>query len=70
MVKDPATGKRVSRTNDASQHKTGDVPHLRIVAQDIWDKAQAIKGSNSKAHVSAFRKKPRILSASNRQDIR
>jgi site-specific DNA recombinase len=31
MVKDPATGKRISRVNDAGEHQAREVPHLAIV---------------------------------------
>nr|WP_237051384.1 recombinase family protein [Magnetospirillum sp. ME-1] len=40
-IKDPATCKRVSRPNPVSEWKYADVPHLRIVDQDLWDRAQA-----------------------------
>ena len=43
MVKDPNTGKRVSRSNPESEWVTEDVPHLRIIAQAIWDKVQERK---------------------------
>ncbi|MBA4774328.1 MAG: recombinase family protein [Rhizobiales bacterium] len=36
MVKDPATGRRVSRVNDASEHETIEAPHLRIVDEGLF----------------------------------
>ena len=39
-IKDPETGKRVSRPNAESEWITQDVPDLRIVADDLW---QAVK---------------------------
>ncbi|WP_342630175.1 recombinase family protein [Nguyenibacter vanlangensis] len=36
-LKDPDTGKRVSRLNPESEWVTQDVPELRIVEQDLWD---------------------------------
>ena len=44
-VKDPATGKRVSRLNDASAWIVQDVPALRIVEQELWDRAKARQGT-------------------------
>ena len=38
--KDPDTGKRVSRLNSRSQWKVVEVPHLRVVDDDLW---QAVK---------------------------
>jgi site-specific DNA recombinase len=39
-VKDPATGRRVSRMNPRGQWVTEDVPDLRIVGQDLWERVQ------------------------------
>lgn len=36
-LKDPDTGKRVSRVNPPEEWVTQDVPDLRIVEQDLWD---------------------------------
>jgi len=40
-VKDPDTGKRVSRPNPESEWVVTDVPELRIIDQDIWDQVKA-----------------------------
>jgi len=40
-MKDPRTGKRVSRLNDADKLVVQDVPELRIVSQDLWDQVKA-----------------------------
>ena len=40
-IKDPETGKRVSRLNPESEWIVRDVPALRIVPQDLWDKVKA-----------------------------
>jgi site-specific DNA recombinase len=40
FVKDPSTGKRVSRMNPPEQWVTEDVPHLRIIDQDLWTRVQ------------------------------
>ncbi|MCU4161631.1 recombinase family protein [Acidiphilium sp. AL] len=41
FIKDPDTGKRVSRMNPQSEWITLDVPELRIIDQDLWDQAKA-----------------------------
>jgi site-specific DNA recombinase len=40
-VKDPATGRRVSRMNPRTQWISEEVHALRIIGQDVWDRAQA-----------------------------
>ena len=39
-VKNPDTGKRVSRLNPESEWITTDVPHLRIIPDDLWSAAK------------------------------
>ena len=39
-LKDPTTGRRVSRMNPRSEWTIAEVPHLRIVPQQLWDKAK------------------------------
>ncbi|CAI2931913.1 Resolvase domain [Aminobacter niigataensis] len=43
-VKDPATGKRVSRLNPESEWIVTDVPKLRIVGDDLWQAVKARQG--------------------------
>jgi len=43
MVKDPDTGKRLSRPNPKNNWQTADVPALRIVSQELFDAAQSRK---------------------------
>jgi len=43
MIKDPETGKRVSRPNPPEKWQIVDAPHLRIIPDDLWDAAQARK---------------------------
>ena len=43
-LKDPDTGKRISRLNDRSAWVVHDVPDLRIVDQDLWDRVKARQG--------------------------
>lgn len=65
-VKDPETGKRVSRLNPESAWIIQDVPHLRIVEGELWQAVKA-RQEGSKADwntgESAFwdRKRPRYL---------
>ncbi|MQX37612.1 recombinase family protein [Roseospira navarrensis] len=40
-VKDPSTGKRVSRLNPEDEWIIQDVPEMRIVDQDLWDRVKA-----------------------------
>lgn len=60
MVKDPSTGRRISRVNDASEHETMDAPHLRIVDQEIFQAAQQRK--DRKEHSLPVVRNRRILS--------
>ncbi|MES9993990.1 MAG: recombinase family protein [Candidatus Thiodiazotropha sp.] len=41
FIKDPSTGKRVTRLNDESQWIRQSMPDLRIVSQELWDAAKA-----------------------------
>ena len=47
FTKNPATGKRVSRVNPESEWQRQDVPELRIVDEDIWQKAQHVRAARS-----------------------
>ena len=47
FVKDPTTGKRVSRANPESEWQRQDAPDLRIVDEDIWQKAQVVRAKRS-----------------------
>ena len=40
-IKDPDTGRRVSKLNDISQWVVHDIPELRIVPQELWDRVKA-----------------------------
>jgi DNA invertase Pin-like site-specific DNA recombinase len=41
FIKDPDTGKRVSRPNPKSEWVNRDVPELRIVDQELWEQVKA-----------------------------
>ncbi len=40
MVKDPSTGKRLSRPNPPAKHRRAPAPHLRIIDKATWEAAQ------------------------------
>lgn len=63
MVKDPDTGKRVSRLNPESEWQVEAVPHLRIVDQEIFDAAQARKVQRGGARPHTMRVEKHLLSA-------
>jgi len=54
-IKDPETGKRVSRLNAEADWIIQDVPDLRIVDQELWDRVKARQGA-LKAKTSAAAK--------------
>ncbi len=62
MVKDPSTGRRVSRANDASEYETIDVPHLRIVDDWLFQKVQERKAATSGDHKMMQPRSKRLLS--------
>ena len=62
MIRDPDTGKRVSRNNPREEWKTSDAPHLAIVTADVFEAAQERKAENSIAHPSQRHTPKRIFS--------
>ena len=54
-VKHPDTGKRLARPNPESAWVVRDVPELRIVEQDLWDRVQG--------RLAAIRNSPRVAKA-------
>lgn len=62
MVKDPATGKRVSRPNDPSEFRYADVPHLRIIDQALFDVVQARKEAVGGVRANHAPRNKRVLS--------
>jgi site-specific DNA recombinase len=49
MVRDPDTGKRVSRVNPQTEWQTHETPELAIVDQTLWQRAQDRKISSAQA---------------------
>lgn len=62
MVRDPETGKRISRPNDASEHREAEAPHLAIVDQQTYETALAIlEGRAKKARGGQDVRRPKRL---------
>ena len=47
MIKDPDTGRRVSRSNPPEEWKRADAPRLAIIAKDVFDAAQRRKAERT-----------------------
>lgn len=62
MMKDPATGRRISRANPKEKHRSVEAPHLRIIDAATWEAAQAVKSARSVAKPAQARRPPRFLS--------
>ncbi len=52
-IKDPRTGRRVARVNDASQWEVVEVPELRIIDQAVWDAVKARQAATASEAGSA-----------------
>lgn len=61
-VKDPSTGKRVSRPNPEEAWHTKEAPRLRIVSNELWEAVQNRKDARAKVHPSERRRPKHILS--------
>jgi site-specific DNA recombinase len=62
MVKDPDTGKRLSRPNSTSDWRIAEVPSLAIVGPDLFEAAQKRKQERTLTHPSHQRRPRRMLS--------
>ncbi len=62
MIKDPATGKRISRPNPKEQHRTAEAEHLRIIDAETWNAAQERKQERRKLFFHKARSPARMLS--------
>jgi site-specific DNA recombinase len=60
-VKDPDTGKRQSRLNPPEEWITTEVPDLRIIGQDVWEQAQALKARYASHAGNKRQTKKRLL---------
>ncbi len=62
FIKDPATGRRVTRPNDEADWIRQNVPDLRIIDQDLWEAAKARqKTLDNKSGNLGARKRPAYL---------
>nr|WP_083992253.1 recombinase family protein [Bradyrhizobium embrapense] len=62
MVKDPDTGKRLSRPNPRDEWQSIEAPQLRIVEQSVWEHAHALKTEKSHLANHVKRRPPHLLS--------
>ncbi|MGE4218971.1 MAG: recombinase family protein [Alphaproteobacteria bacterium] len=62
MVRDPETGKRLSRPNPPRDWVVVEAPDLRIVSQDTWDRCQEIKTRQAHKPLRDRRRPRRLLS--------
>ena len=60
-VKNPDTGKRVSRPNPKSAWIIKEVPELRIVDQELWDRVKARQRGLTKLRAFHEKQRPRML---------
>lgn len=61
FIKDPDTGKRISRPNADSVRVVTDVPELRIVDPEKWDRLQAMLAERADGHKPGQRRRPKHL---------
>ena len=61
FVKDPETGKRVSRPNPEHEWVTTEVPHLRIIDDATWEQVHIIKARYSSQSGNRRQTKKRLL---------
>jgi site-specific DNA recombinase len=62
MVKDPDTGKRLSRPNAREDWQRIEAPHLRIIEIPVWEQVQALKAEKSRLASHVKRRAPHLLS--------
>ena len=60
MVKDPDTGRRVSRPNPKDQWQTAEVPELAIISSELFAKAQTRKKERG-GYKPHFKRRPRHM---------
>jgi site-specific DNA recombinase len=62
MVKNPDTGKRISRPNPRDQWQEIATPHLRIVDEETWKRAQALKAEKARLSTNVKCRPAHLLS--------
>ena len=61
-ARNPYTGKRVPRINPSAEREAVELPTLRIVNAELWDRVQAIRGQRSVSHPHISRRPTHLLS--------
>ena len=62
MVKDPSTGRRVSRPNPSDKWQISQIPSLRLVDDEVWERVQARLRANKRSRPETMRRPKRLLS--------
>src|SRR5262249_16714199 len=62
MVRDPSTGKRVTRPNKASEHQRVEASHLQIISPELFKAVQERKEERAHASHHARKRAKRLLS--------
>ncbi len=62
FVKDPETGKRIARANPEHEWVTKEVPELRIIEDDLWERVQVLKQRYSSRWGNQRQSKKRLFS--------
>lgn len=62
FLKDPTTGKRVARPNPESEWLRHDAPELRLVEEEVWQQAQAIRSTRGASRPHKVKRPQRLLS--------
>ncbi len=62
FIKNPETGKRESRLNPLELWQYAELPHLRIIDQELWDATKARQKRNSRRNPSYARHPKRVFS--------
>lgn len=62
FIKDPETGKRVSRLNPPSEWIVQEVPELAIVDRDVFEEAQRLRAASSTGPLHRTRRPKHLLS--------
>lgn len=62
FIKDPATGKRVARENPETDWLRQEVPELRVVDNETWDRVQARRATKGGPKLHHCRRPRRLLS--------
>ncbi len=62
MVRDPSTGRRLSRPNKASEHQRVEAPHLQIISPELFKAVQERKEERARISHHTRKRAKRLLS--------